>query len=79
MLEFGQPTGCCGSGKWKIHINGFKYLLSDEFFLHHENVPKEVLIKKSDVIVLAVPHTNYNKCKIPKSKKIIDIWGFFEK
>ncbi len=62
-----------------FNFNGFKYLLSDEFFLHHENVPKEVLIKKSDVIVLAVPHTNYNKCKIPKSKKIIDIWGFFEK
>lgn len=62
-----------------FNFNGFKYLISDEYFKHDKNVSKEVLIKKSDIIILAVPHTNYNKCIIPKSKKIIDIWGFFEK
>lgn len=62
-----------------FNFNGFKYFLSDEFYLHEKHISKEELIKKSDIIILAVPHSNYKKCKIPKSKKIIDIWGFFDK
>jgi len=62
-----------------FNFNGFRYFVSDEFFKHKDNISKEKLIKKSDIVILAVPHSNYNKCKIPKSKKIIDIWGFFDK
>lgn len=62
-----------------LNFNGFKYYLSDEFYLHADNISKENLLKKSDIIVLAVPHTAYKNLKIPKSKTIIDIWGFFEK
>lgn len=62
-----------------LNFNGFKYNLSDEFYLHPDNISKENLLKKSDIIVLAVPHTAYKNLKIPKSKTIIDIWGFFEK
>ena len=62
-----------------FNFNGFKYLVSDEFYNHNENISKENLIKNSNIIILAVPHSNYKKCKIPKAKKIIDIWGFFEK
>ncbi len=62
-----------------FNFNGFKYLISDEYFKHREAVSKDILIEKSDIIVLAVPHSSYKKCIIPKSKKIIDIWGFLEK
>ncbi len=62
-----------------FNFNGYKYFVSDEFFKHEDNISKEKLIKKSDIIILAVPHSNYNKCIIPKTKKIIDIWGFFDK
>ena len=47
-----------------FNFNGFKYLLSDEFYNHNENISKENLIKNSNIIILAVPHSNYKKCKI---------------
>ena len=62
-----------------FNFNGFKYFVSDEFYKHKHHISKEELVKKSDIIVLTVPHTNYKKFRIPKSKKLIDIWGFFEK
>jgi len=62
-----------------FNFNGFNFLLSDEYYKHRDNVKKEILIKNSDIIVLAVPHTKYKKCIIPKNKTVIDIWGFFEK
>ena len=36
-------------------------------------------VKKSNIIVLGVPHTSYKNIKIPKNKYLIDSWGFFER
>ena len=44
-----------------------------------EITDKKVLIKKSNIIVLGVPHTSYKNIKIPKNKYLIDSWGFFER
>ena len=40
---------------------------------------KKNLIKKSDIIIIGVPHKQYIKIKFPKNKKIIDIWGIKNK
>ena len=40
---------------------------------------KNKLIKQSNIIILGVPHTSYKNMKIPKSKYLIDSWGFFER
>ena len=56
-----------------------KVFVSDEFYDHPDGVSKESLIKKSDIIIVAVPHTNYKKIKIPKNKVIIDTWGIVKK
>ena len=34
------------------------------------------LVKKSDIIIISTPHKIYKRLKIPKHKKIVDIWGF---
>jgi UDP-N-acetyl-D-mannosaminuronic acid dehydrogenase len=54
--------------------NKFKYLCSDEYYNFKENVSKKILIKKSDIIIIGVPHKNYLKLKIPKNKILINIW-----
>jgi len=51
-----------------------RYLKSDEYYKDDKCVTKEFLIKKSDVIIIAVPHKNYRKLKISKTKIIIDTW-----
>lgn len=56
-----------------------KTLQSDEYFKNENNVTKKMLIKKSDIIILATPHRTYKKLKISKKKILVDIWGFFEK
>ena len=54
-------------------------LVSDEHFAHPEGILKEALIKKSDIIILAVPHKGYKKLKFPRKKIIIDTWGIIKK
>ena len=39
---------------------------------------KNKLIKQSNIIILGVPHTSYKNMKIPKSKYLIDSWGFLK-
>ena len=56
-----------------------KTLQSDEYFKNKENVKKDYLIKKSDIIILSAPHKAYKKLKIKKNKIIIDIWGLIDK
>ena len=54
-------------------------LVSDEHYVHTEGITKETLIKKSNIIILAVPHKEYKNLKFPKKKIIIDTWGIIKK
>ena len=56
---------------------GLKVFISDEFVKMKEIIDKKMLIKKSDIIILGVPHSSYKNIKIPKKKYLIDSWGFF--
>ena len=54
-------------------------LQSDEYYKDENNIDKNLLVKKSDIIIIAAPHRAYKNLKINKKKILIDIWGFIEK
>ena len=57
-----------------------KTLQSDEYYKNKNNVKKNILLKKSDIIIIGTPHKAYKNLKIKNNKKVlIDIWGLVEK
>ncbi len=52
-----------------------KVYCSDEFVKEDHFVPKKELIKRSDIVILGVPHSAYKNLKFGK-KYVADIWGF---
>ena len=56
-----------------------KTLQSDEYYKDSKNIDKNILIKKSDIIIIATPHKAYKNLKIKKNKVLVDIWGIVEK
>ena len=54
-------------------------LQSDEYYKDKNNIDKNLLVKKSDIIIVSTPHKAYKNLKINKKKVLIDIWGFVEK
>ena len=58
-----------------LRFNGAKVYYSDEFAKNPDFVTKEELIRESEVIVVAVPHTAYKGLVIPRSKDVVDLWG----
>ena len=63
----------------KLKSKKIKTLQSDEYYKDEKCVDKNVLIKKSDIIIIATPHKAYKKIKINKNKVLIDIWGLTQK
>ena len=63
----------------KLKKNNIYTLQSDQYYENENNISKDDLIKKSDIIVLGAPHKAYKKLKINKNKIVIDVWGFFKK
>ena len=56
-----------------------KTLQSDEYYKDKNNIDKNLLVKKSEIIIISTPHRAYKNLKINKKKILIDIWGFIEK
>ena len=63
----------------KFKKNNIYTLQSDQYYENENNISKDDLIKKSDIIVLGAPHKAYKKLKINQNKIVIDVWGFFKK
>ena len=57
-----------------LRFHGAKVYYSDEYAKNPDFVSKEELIKSSEVVIVAVPHSAYKGLKIPKGKKVIDLW-----
>jgi UDP-N-acetyl-D-mannosaminuronic acid dehydrogenase len=56
-----------------------KVIFSDDYASTlKNNLNKNKLISKSDIIIVGAPHKAYKKIKIPKNKYLIDLWGFLE-
>lgn len=62
----------------QLRARKIKTLQSDEYFKDKNNIDKKLLVKKSDIIILATPHNAYRRLKIKKSKVLVDIWGLIE-
>jgi len=56
-----------------------KFLKSDEYYSDEETISKEQLVKKSDLIIVAVPHVNYKNLRISKNKIVVDTWQIVRK
>ena len=54
-------------------------LQSDEYYKDKNNTDKNILVKKSDIIIISTPHKAYKNLKINKKKVLLDIWGIVEK
>ena len=63
----------------QLKLKKIKTLQSDEYYMDKDNVNKDILIRKSDIIIIATPHKSYKNLKISKKKELIDIWGIIEK
>jgi len=56
-----------------------KVIFSDDYASTlKNNLNKNKLISKSDIIIVGAPHKAYKKIRIPKNKYLIDLWGFLE-
>ncbi|MBN4049081.1 nucleotide sugar dehydrogenase [archaeon AH-315-M20] len=62
-----------------LRFHGAKVYYSDEFAKNPDFVPKEELIKESEVIIVAVPHSSYKELTIPKEKHVVDLWNVTKK
>lgn len=62
-----------------LKLKKIKYLCSDPFYKDKNIISEKEIIKKSDIIIITVPHNKYKKIKIPKSKIVIDIWNIIPK
>lgn len=61
-----------------LTIEAGQVLCSDPFVKDDGFVPIDLLIEKSDIIILGAPHSEYKKLKFDfVSKKVVDIWNFF--
>ena len=53
-------------------------LCSDPFVRDSNLIDKDELIKKSDIIIIGAPHSEYKNLKLNyKTKTVVDIWNYF--
>lgn len=62
-----------------LRFHGAKVLYTDEFAQDPTFISKEELVKRSTIVVLGVPHSNYRNLAIPENVYLVDIWGFLKK
>ena len=62
-----------------LRFHGAKVYYSDEHAKNPDFVTKEELIRQSDVIIVAVPHSAYKGLAMPKNKEVVDLWKITRK
>jgi UDP-N-acetyl-D-mannosaminuronic acid dehydrogenase len=58
-----------------LRFHGAGVYYSDEYVKNPNFISKEELLKKSDVVIIGVPHTAYKGLVIPEKTEVIDLWG----
>jgi UDP-N-acetyl-D-mannosaminuronic acid dehydrogenase len=62
-----------------LEQNSYNVVCSDPYVSTDKDLKDlKFVIKKSDLIIIATPHTIYKRLKF-YNKKIIDVWGIFSK
>jgi len=62
-----------------LRFHGAKVYYSDEYAKNPDFITKEELVRESDVIIVAVPHSAYGGIDIPKGKEVVDLWNVTKK
>jgi UDP-N-acetyl-D-mannosaminuronic acid dehydrogenase len=62
-----------------LTFRGARVLASDAFAADPTFVPLKQLVDESDIIVLGAPHDAYRDLQLPPDKRVVDVWGFFER
>lgn len=62
-----------------LRFHAAKVYYSDEYAKNPNFVSKEELIKQSEVIIVAVPHSAYKGLEIPDNKEVVDLWNVTKK
>lgn len=57
-----------------LRFHGAHVYYSDEYVKNPTFVSKEELVKRSEVIIVGVPHSAYKGLVIPKDKYVVDLW-----
>lgn len=58
-----------------LRFNGADVYYSDEFAKNPDFISKDKLIKTCNIIIVAVPHSNYKGMIIPENVEVVDLWG----
>lgn len=58
-----------------LRFNGAEVYYSDEFATDPTFISKEELVRRSDVVIVGVPHSAYRTLTIPPDVEVVDVWG----
>lgn len=58
-----------------LRFNGAKVYYSDEFAKNPDFISKDKLVEICNVIIVAVPHSNYKGMIISEKVEVMDLWG----
>ena len=58
-----------------LRFNGADVYYSDEFAKNNDFISKDKLIETCNIIIVAVPHSNYKGLVIPADVEVVDLWG----
>jgi UDP-N-acetyl-D-mannosaminuronic acid dehydrogenase len=61
-----------------VQLEAARTLCHDPFVRDETFTPVPDLIRESDAIVLATPHSEYKNLRIPPEKVVIDVWGYWQ-
>lgn len=62
-----------------LRFQGATVYYSDEYAKNPDFVSKEELIRRSDVVIVAVAHSAYRGMVVPERIDIVDLWGILNK
>lgn len=58
-----------------LRFHGAFVYYSDEFAKNSDFVSKDELIKKSKIVIVAVPHSAYRNLVMPNNTEVVDLWN----
>lgn len=62
-----------------LRFHGAQVFYSDQFAKDPTFISKEELVQRSDIVIIAAPHSAYKSLFIPPGTETVDIWGIVNK
>ena len=62
-----------------LQFHGAQVLYSDEYAKDPRFITKEELLKRSDIVIIGVPHSAYKGLKINNRIELVDLWGIIKR